>query len=280
MDFRNLHIHLDGTRLDHPQTKPPVTSEQWKQQVGPLLFKIGINDIGLLLFRHIKQSGKWVRIEPYWSKDDPAFSAKCNASAISIRSVVADDWYPSNKNQRWYYSQILFSPDRFGRESPCAEKRRKEGGAVSDPHETLFHELVHALRQVWDTRWTGVKLGGGLADHTDVEEFIAVLVTNIYASCGGKKVLRAGHRGHKPMDKAFVDSFGWFQLGGMTASLVDYFCKHNKAFCDELARIDAPHNPIRAFKQDPDKARRYSNSAKAKSRDGDVARHPLLYGEP
>src|SRR5262245_35866323 len=202
MDFRNLNINLDGTRLD-PQAKPPVTSEQWKQNVEHLLFKIGINGIGLLLFRHIKQSGKWVRIEPYWSKDDPAFSAKCNASTTAIRTVVADDWYGSK--ERWYYSHILFSPDRFGRESPCAEKRRKEGGATSDPHETLFHELVHGFRQVWRTRWTGVKLGGGLADHTDVEEFIAVLVTNIYASCGGRKLLRAGHRGHKPLDRASVD---------------------------------------------------------------------------
>lgn len=275
MDFRNLNIHLDGTPLD-PQAKPPVTSEQWKQEIEHLLFRIGINDIGRLLFRHIKQSGKWVRIEPYWNKDDPVFSTKCNASAIAIRALVADDWYGSK--ERWYYSEIWFSPDRFGRESPCAAKRKREGGAVSDPHETLFHELVHGLRQVWRTRWTGVYLGGGLADHTDVEEFIAVLVTNIYASCGGKKILRAGHRSHKPLDKAFVDSFAWFQLGGMTASLVEYFCKANKEFCDELAKIDAPHNPIRAFKQDPDKARRYANNAKAKSRDGDVARHPLLYG--
>lgn len=275
MDFRNLNIHLEGARLD-PKANPPVTSEQWQQEIEHLLFKIGINRIGLLLFRHIKRAEKWVRIEPYWSKDDPAFSRKCNASTFAIATQVADDWYGSKL--RWYYSQILFSPDRFGRESPCAEKRRHEGGAVAEPHETLFHELVHALRQVWRTRWTGVKLGGGLADHTDVEEFIAVLVTNIYASCNGKKFLRAGHRGHKRLDPAFVDSFGWFQLGGMTAPLVDYFCTANKEFCDELAKIEAPHNPIRAFKQDPDKARRFANGARAKARDGDVARHPLLYG--
>lgn len=276
MDFRNLNIQLDGTRLD-PAAKPPVTSEHWKQQVEHLLFRIASNNVGLLLFRHIRRSAKWVRIEPFWSKDFADFGARCNASAIESRFEEADDGHSSGK--RWFYSRVLFSPDRFSRESPCAEKRKQEGGAVADPHETLFHELVHALRQVWRTRWTGVKLGGGLADHTDVEEFIAVLVTNIYASCNGKKILRAGHRGHRPLGGAFVDSFGWFQLGGMTASLVDYFCQHNKEFCDELAKFDAPHNPIRAFKQDPDKARRYANSDKAKLRDGDVARHPLLYGE-
>jgi hypothetical protein len=267
MDFRNINIHLDGTRLD-PSAKPPppVTSGQWEQSVERTLFKIGTSDIGLLLLRHIHRSGKWVQIEPYWSKLDPDWSRKCNASTLVNRTWVADDWYASK--QRWYYSRVLFSPDRFDHGSPCAERRRREGGATSEPHETLFHELVHALRQVWRTRWTDVKLGGGLADQTDVEEFIAVLVTNIYASANGKKILRAGHSGHKSLDKSFADSFGFFQLSSMTVPLVEYFCAANKEFCDDLAKLDACFHPIRAFKQDPDKARRYAHNAKARSRDG------------
>ena len=45
--------------------------------------------------------------------DFPDFSKKCNASADAIRIVVSDDFYGSK--ERWYYSRILFSPDRFMR---------------------------------------------------------------------------------------------------------------------------------------------------------------------
>src|SRR5262249_53425930 len=145
----------------------------------------------------------------------------------------------------------------------------RQGGATSEPHETLFHELVHALRQVWRTRWTDATFGG-LTDQTDVEEFIAVLVTNIYASANGKKILRAAHVSHKPLDTSFADSFGVFQLSRMTVPLVEYFCTANKGFCDDLAKVDACFNPIRAFKQDPEKARRYAHNARARSRDGPV----------
>jgi len=129
---------------------------------------------------------------------------------------------------------------------------------------------VHAYRHVSESP-VKLRLGGGLKGHTDFEEFIAVLVTNIYASCNGKKVLRRDHRQHKVLPDRFEDSFRFFELSRMAYPLVDEFCRTNPEFCLLLSTVKTPFNPIRAYYEDTNRARRFSDGARAAQRDdGDV----------
>ena len=110
-------------------------------------------------------------------------------------------------------------------------------------------------------------LQGGLREHKDGEEFIAILVTNIYASCNGKTVLRGAHRGRGALPDEFEDSFRFFEISEQAYTLVEQFYAANKEFCDLLKSIKAPFNPIWAYSHDATKAKKLSESARAKDRD-------------
>jgi hypothetical protein len=175
---------------------------------------------------------------------------------------------------RAFGSVLRISPERYADGTACTKRRKSKGGAVTEDHETLFHELVHALRQVTRTGGKKAPLNGGLRDHDNFEEFIAVLVTNIYASANGKTGLRGGHRGYRPLPGALEDSFGFFEISTLSFPLIEHFCDVNESFCKPLSEVEATFNPIAAFYQDAAKARRLSEGAKAKERDahGDALR--------
>jgi hypothetical protein len=144
-------------------------------------------------------------------------------------------------------------------------------GAVGEVHEVMFHELVHVLRTVSrsdiGSAPSSISLGGGLRDHSNIEEFLAVLVTNIYASANGKRRLRANHRTHDVLSSHLDGSFEFFSLSEAVFRLVEGFCWGQKEFTQALARIKAPFNPIRAYYHDPARARGLSEGATARSRD-------------
>ncbi|MFL6972398.1 MAG: hypothetical protein ACJ8F2_10830 [Xanthobacteraceae bacterium] len=69
------------------------------------------------------------------------------------------------------------------------------------PDETLLHELIHASRMV-DGVWYPMPVNGGYGNQ---EEFLAILVENIYRSEKGEKRL-SDYKGH-PIDTAkFLDA--------------------------------------------------------------------------
>ena len=140
------------------------------------------------------------------------------------------------------------------------------------PHELLFHELVHALR---DASGFGQALGalrGGLRWYDNLEEFIAVVVTNIYMTDPSNK--RADHvgvrRDHHHFNKlgtGLADSLDFFKTSRDTFGRIDQFCTDNPWFTQKLAETKATFNPIAAYYHDKDTARRNSQSATAILRD-------------
>jgi hypothetical protein len=76
------------------------------------------------------------------------------------------------------------------RYSPWMFNSGAGGPGTNDPDEILLHEMVHGLRQMGgqSTCW-------GMKENYDTsEEFVAILVTNIYRSESGRTDLRADHR--------------------------------------------------------------------------------------
>lgn len=260
---------LVPTNLADPSLRPPISAEQWTANVRRLLRKMEATDVGGLLLAFFQWNGRWVKIAPYW-EHGVHLPNPCNANTTARA--------PHKDGGRWYYSVVLISPERYAAGTPCAERRKREGGATVEDHETLFHELVHAMRHVAQEWSEPEPLKGGLREHSNFEELIAVLLTNIYASSNGKTVLRSGHRGHRPLPDELNDSFKFFQISAKAYDLVGKFYWAHEPFCKLLAKVDTPFNPIRAYHQDPAKARQLSQSARAADRDARAETLTLLEG--
>jgi hypothetical protein len=128
---------------------------------------------------------KWILLLPYEFDD-------CNAEATT---ASLDSPQPV----------VLFSPAT--RASGCSN-----GKAATLPHEVLYHELVHALRQI-SGHLHRHKVINKLVPYTNTEEFLAVLATNIFISDvtnHWKTSLRADHTSHATLDPALADSFRFF----------------------------------------------------------------------
>ena len=264
MEIEEWHnLELDPFHLANTAAKPPTTPKAWKEEVRETIRALELNEVGLLLLRSIQRSGGWVIVRPYWWIADNAVGSPGahGAQALPIRRT---------NGHRLYLSMVKFSASLYGRRTPCEVRARKQGETLKEPHEVLFHELVHALRMVNGTRLPegGESLGGGMSAHNSVEKFIAVLVTNIYASRGRKTTFRGGHFARSPdLPDELEGSFNFFKIGSKAFPLVRDFCEADKFFCEKLSKIGAPFNPIKAFFDDPNKARSLSESARAKDRD-------------
>lgn len=150
---------------------------------------------------------------------------------------------------------VTYTPFSFSSRGSCAALPAGENrGRLWD--EILFHELVHVFRTAtgkWDR---SPKLSYGMLHYTDNEEFIAVMLTNIYISDRTNKIksgLRAGHRGYSAMSPADAARFGLFASSKAAFGLVKKFCEDHpilsKALSDKLA--DAEYNPIADYYRYP-----------------------------
>jgi hypothetical protein len=103
----------------------------------------------------------------------PSNVGSCNADAQE------PEWAKTNVDV-----QVQFTPSEWG--TTCT-------GPGASPDEALLHELIHAYRML--KGYTPISLFvPGFAYHT-VEEFIAILLTNIHRSARHRPGLRKDHRG-------------------------------------------------------------------------------------
>lgn len=133
--------------------------------------------------------------------------------------------------------------------------------------EMLLHELAHAVRHASGKHdkcdQGGVcRLQGALRTFTNREEFVAVLIENIYRSdptrVGGRMPLRGSHQGSGAMAKELAGSFRFFAAGSHVFHLVAQFVRDNPVFAQLLANVRARFNPLAAFFSDRQRAFRIS----------------------
>lgn len=265
MNPEDYFLDLDSSALGWVG---PLPQASWRAHVLDALTKIEINPVGLLLLREFQRYRLWIRVRPDpWPSARADGSPICNADSFGIEQI---------SQGRHYGAVVRASLERFAEGTVCAKIAARDGSAVAEPHQNLFHELVHALRASTDTQIIK-RVEGGLEKFTWAEEFIAVMVTNIYASAGGKRVLRRNWKGHHKLGERFDDSFEYFRLGAMTYPIVTELYANNKTFCLLLANVKARFNPIRAFVEDPERARRYAEGDVAKLRDGTLTPAQLMH---
>jgi len=139
-------------------------------------------------------------------------------------------------------SVVLFTP--LTRASCCSS-----GKAATLPHEILVHELVHSLRRISGHLHRN-RVINKLQPYSNTEEFLAILVTNIFISDvtnPNKTSLRADHQSHAAVDPELADSFRFFSLGTRAFNVIANFCDENRGFTGMLAKVPARFNPIAAY---------------------------------
>jgi hypothetical protein len=115
---------------------------------------------------------------------------------------------------------------------------RRHNGAEG-PDEVLLHELVHASRKVHGVLQRMPVTG----DYGNQEEFLAVLVANIYRSEKGRDPLDYHGR---PIDAAaFLDS-----VSPSPRLLLALLRNNQPMLFETLAQIEAPFNPVRQVNEE------------------------------
>jgi hypothetical protein len=200
---------------------------------------------GRILLASTKFHGRAVIIQPYTG-------GNCNALASSqmVGGVM--------QGMVWY------SPDTFSVHGACsATKSAKNHGLYWD--EILFHELVHVFRRV-SGKYSRLPVFGGLNKYTNSEEFVAVLLTNIYISDRSNKIksgLRRNHKSFDALEPKLAQPWGFFTSGQQAFGLIQGFVTDNPGISRRIANdvASAPFNPIADYFADRHKAERLSREA-------------------
>jgi hypothetical protein len=251
--------------LKQPWAGALTDPDTWKAKVRSTLREVESKWVGQLLLNAIKSTGKGVFIEPYWRSPLGGFETALMGHLRDPLNAETDITLRI-LHKRVYKSLMRISPERYDQISACCAQHRGDD-VLKEGHEVMFHELVHSLRQCSGTKGSTKAIHGGLKDYGNAEEFYAVVITNIYASWNGKTRLRANHLGHGVLAPEFMDSFKFYEQSTLTFELIERFYNENTDFANTLGALDAKHNPFRAFWLDREKARRCSQSPKARARD-------------
>jgi hypothetical protein len=226
----------------------------WETAVRSDLIRVGTVRTGRLLLNAIRFFHQWVVIAPYDGSLGP-----CNAGE-STRDGQARDGTP-------YGATVPFSPHLFQAHGACHLSAPINNGQASN--EILFHELVHAFRTVSGKDSTQPATGG-LIYYDDTEEFVAILLTNIFVTDPSNRVrtgLRRDHQDGAGLEPSLATSLGFFASSRNTADLVGGFCADHPVLSTQIAAVPATFNPVAAFLEHPAQARERSASATATIRD-------------
>lgn len=238
----------------------------WLSDVRDLISQIEQSRVGKILLEEIGSHKKWIRIMYY---EKGSVTSRQNFCEADKDGTIGPGTSLSGE-RRFYSALVRVTPKNLGAGSSCAKWVKESGGAVGEPHEILFHELVHALHQVSGTK-NNRRLHGGLWRYNNTEEFDAITVTNIYASANGKGkrvLLRSSHTGFRAMEDELDDSFNFFKSGFMVFRLIHEYNSANEAFCRKLEGVQCEFNPIRAYRRNANKARKLSDQAFGRDLEG------------
>lgn len=245
MDFLTTYnIAINPVGITHP-----AKALQYTAAVKRHLSEIYGTTSGKILLNCIKFHGKPVEITPF-------DGAGCNAGGGGKKSggVPVSGW-------------VKFSPDMF-RPHPHAtgvcRAMAASGGNGLHPDEVLFHELVHVFRSM-SGKWKQQPMNGFMVHFTDTEEFLAVMITNIYISDRTNRVksgLRAAHIRTASLGRKFTEPFGFFTRGTEVYKLVKQLYEENYGLFIRLANdvADAPFNPLADYLVDRERAEKLSKS--------------------
>jgi hypothetical protein len=178
-----------------------------------LAASLGLEEFHIL---PLGERDKAIRFDHFWLASCPGANAYTRQAG------------PGQKTTR-----VLFTPYRA---DSC-----HEGLNVGSADVTLLHELVHAVRPAVGRKLMDQETQEGW---TNLEEFFAVVVENVYRSERGDKVLRGGWD-HSRLDGEAATSAGFLKDKTQRARVEDTMKREDLA--RRLARLpEIPFNPFAA----------------------------------
>ncbi|WP_395664614.1 M91 family zinc metallopeptidase [Methylocella sp.] len=204
---------------------------------------------GRAVLAEIGRSRHVARFVPNWNIDDPL-----NADAIpraSVRSGVDDTVNAAARGVRFRSggrrrvgtgrgtnSLIRYTPQLWGPGRAANSK-----ADADQPDVVIFHELVHAARQARGLQEPNAP-GDDYRDYDNFEEYVAIVVTNIYMSERNLAGLLGGHD-DEPLRRPekFLDNDQ--RLTPSPRELMRRLKTTQREFYDDLAAVPARFNPVR-----------------------------------
>jgi hypothetical protein len=238
--------------------------QDYKNKTAAVIAQIEKNEAGRTILAAIRNSDKDLTIAPYdWRAgscnsvthaDNPIGSAPLRISAVS-----PTPWYKGNEdnlltpNDERYDLQppgykgsgdgsdatIYFSSDIYNPQSNC-----ETGVIATAADEILFHEMIHALREMQAVR-NAVPTEDSVRKYDNEEEFLAIVATNVYISASGGIKLRADHDGHFELKPPLNTSAGFLTDPGNLKLMKLHRLMWAPTFLALAHVITAKFNPFR-----------------------------------
>ena len=253
-----LNIRIDGDEYTEGflglDWFPSAASEQKKthfeQEVARILDTLGKAWVGWAVLTEIYNLPKRIMtIMPYYPT---AKTGVCNATAgaknlaaATLKGTTALDnqgRLPAPGQPRTIGTGegsdtvIRYHPDTFAPPSPCVSGP----GATAD--EILLHEMTHGLRQMMG-RSVRESINGN-PGMDNYEEFVAILVSNIYRSERGTAQLRMDHHGFAPLTGPTATPSGFETT--YHGYLANFDIEQPRLF-GNLRKANASFNPVALF---------------------------------
>jgi hypothetical protein len=162
---------------------------------------------GQALFKELRVTGNWLRILPNWrwlespnayATPDAFILAEPGGSNIRTLQAATAKGAPIPANgggvMRDAAGRLMFgtgggSNSVIWYTAGMWTEKRRPSGPGHQPDEVLYHELVHASRQLRGVM-DQMPVNKG---YDNIEEYLAVVLTNIYLSDKGQDVFRGSH---------------------------------------------------------------------------------------
>lgn len=244
------HVTIDGTG-----TKSYATPSIYEHAVLQRLHRIHHSHTGQAVFREFDQrSTHRMKIVPYEQKLLNAFASSNDPLRATPKGQPersgADGHVMLDSHGHQLVGQgggsdssVSFTPVMFTKYCNQQKKGHKSG---AQPDEVLFHEMVHATRQL---RGLFNPLPLGFLYDTE-EEFFAIVLANIYASETGRPVdIRSDHHGFEHLSTDVNAKFlPKRDVSDYRYRLVDKLVQQEPKMARELDRLKhASFNPVRRY---------------------------------
>lgn len=234
--YARYRISINGSYLNEHR-KVPLNQTQINDfdfQVGKIFDQIVKRKTGRIIVEGIYYSGWAIVVFPY--------------NAPVCNSVTGGRLRKNLVEGQGFNVFVQFKLDL----SECVvDPKTKDFRPGGTPAEALFHELVHAFRYV-SGKVSDFSYGPFnpyvpdiLKNHPEdeVEDFFAILITNIFASETGRP-LRAKHSDFTLMPSHLSTNKGFLAVP-QYAELVREFCSDHKSVSQQIRDVPSPFNPIK-----------------------------------
>jgi hypothetical protein len=134
--------------------------------------------------------------------------------------------------------------------SPGSSTCTRGGARAAEPDVVLLHELVHALRKMQGLENSTPLDATLIRQYGDAEEWLAILVENVYGSAQGQTQFRGGHDARTKLKPPEDTSEGFLNNPSYRVLARNYYYSWRPVFGD-LSCVTAKFNPFRAYTLSP-----------------------------